>query len=112
MSKSLEMMDLTESTIVVAADHQTSVEVDGESVILDLEEGVYYGLNPTGAQIWEQVQEPTPVKKIAAAITAEYDVDSEQCLVDVIALLQDLEENGLVKIKRQESTGKKNQTAS
>jgi len=99
MDTSIEMTKLTESTVVAAADHQTSVEVDGERVILDLEEGIYYGLNSTGAQIWEQVQEPTSVEKVAAAITAEYDVDPEQCLEDVIGLLQDLEENGLVEIR-------------
>ena len=99
MNTTMDHPALTESTVVVTADHQTSVEVDGESVILDLEEGIYYGLNSTGAQIWEQVQEPTSVEDVAAAITAEYDVDPEQCLEDVIGLLQDLEENGLVEIR-------------
>ena len=99
MDTSMKITNLTESTVVVATDHQTSVEVDGERVILDLEEGIYYGLNSTGAQIWEQVQEPTSVEDIAAAIAAEYDVGSEQCLEDAIALLQDLEKNGLVEVR-------------
>jgi hypothetical protein len=90
---------IDESSVVVAAEHQTSTEVDGESVILDLEEGVYYGLNPVGARIWSEIQEPTAVEEITAAITAEYDVDSEQCRRDVISLLQDLEENDLIKIE-------------
>ena len=90
---------IDESSVVVAADHQTSAEVDGESVILDLEEGVYYGLNPVGARIWSEIQEPTAVEEITAAITAEYDVDREQCRRDVISLLQDLEENDLIKIE-------------
>ncbi|MCS3703567.1 PqqD family protein [Salinibacter ruber] len=90
---------IDESSVVVAADHQTSAEVDGESVILDLEEGIYYGLNPVGARIWSEIQEPTAVEEITAAITAEYDVDREQCRRDVISLLQDLEENDLIKIE-------------
>jgi hypothetical protein len=97
----MESTALTESSVVVAADHQTSAEVDGESVILDLEEGIYYGLNPVGARIWEEIQEPTSVEKITAAITAEYDVGSEKCLEDVISLLQDLEENGLIEIEEE-----------
>ncbi len=91
---------IDESSVVVAADHQTSAEVDGESVILDLEEGVYYGLNPVGARIWKEIQEPTAVEEVTAAITAEYDVASEQCRRDVISLLQDLEENDLIKIEK------------
>ena len=95
----MEPTMIDESSVVVAADHQTSAEVDGESVILDLEEGVYYGLNPVGARIWSEIQEPTAVEEITAAITAEYDVDSEQCREDVISLLQDLHENDLIKIE-------------
>lgn len=91
--------EFTESTVVIAADHQTSAEVDGESVILDLQEGVYYGLNPVGARIWAEIQEPTSVEKITDAITAEYDVESDQCREDVISLLRDLAENDLVEIK-------------
>jgi len=90
---------LTRSSIVVAAEHQTSAEVDGESVILDLEEGVYYGLNPVGARIWAELQEPASVEEIAAAITAEYDVDSAQCLEDVLSLLRNLEENDLIEVE-------------
>jgi len=90
---------IDESSVVVAADHQTSAEVDGESVILDLEEGVYYGLNPVGARIWSEIQEPTSVEEITAAITAEYDVDAEQCREDVLSLLRDLRENDLVEVE-------------
>lgn len=95
----MERKAITESSVVVAAENQTSAEVDGESVILDLEEGIYYGLNPVGARIWTEIQEPTPVNEITAAITAEYDVDADQCHEDVISLLQDLEENGLIEIE-------------
>ncbi|WP_263808711.1 PqqD family protein [Salinibacter sp.] len=89
---------IDESSVVVAADHQTSAEVDGESVILDLEEGVYYGLNPVGARIWSEIQEPTAVEEITAAITAEYDVDADRCRGDVLSLLRDLGENDLVEV--------------
>jgi hypothetical protein len=90
---------IDESSVVVAADHQTSTEVDGEKIILDLEGSIYFGLNPTGARIWEAIQEPTPIGEVVTRIADEYDVDSEQCLEDVIALIRDLEENGLVEVK-------------
>jgi hypothetical protein len=95
----METTMIDESSVVVAAEHQTSAEVDGESVILDLEEGIYYGLNPVGARIWSEIQEATAVEEITAAITAEYDVDAGQCREDVISLLQDLHENDLIKIE-------------
>ena len=96
----MEPTMIDESSVVVAADHQTSTEVEGESVILDLEDGIYYGLNPMGARIWSEIQEPTAVEEIIVAITAEYDVNSEQCRRDVISLLQDLRENNLIEVEK------------
>ncbi|WP_103019769.1 PqqD family peptide modification chaperone [Salinibacter altiplanensis] len=94
----MESTTLTESSIVVAAEHLTSTEVDGESVILDLEGGIYYGLNPTGARIWSEIQEPVTVQEIVSAITSEYDVREEKCLEDITSLLTDLRKNELIKI--------------
>ncbi len=99
MKTPIEMVELTESSVVVASDHQTSTEVDGESVILDLEGGVYYGLNAVGAQIWKMIQEPISVDEVVEAITADYDVDREQCLEDVVELFRELEENNLVVVQ-------------
>jgi hypothetical protein len=95
----MPMSTLDKSSVVVAADHQTSTEVDGEKIILDLEGGIYFGLNPTGAQIWEAIQEPTPIGEVVAKVAGEYDVETEQCLEDVMALVQDLKKNGLVEVK-------------
>lgn len=102
MSTSKSMLELTESSVVEAVDHQTSAEVDGENVILDLEEGVYYGLNPVGSRIWNRIQEPVRVGEIVSDITAEYDVEYERCFSDVIALLRDLDEHDLIRVDNKE----------
>ncbi len=95
----LVTMELTESSTVKAVDHQTSAEVDGENVILDLEDGVYYGLNAVGTQVWNRIQDPTAVGKIVSDLAAEYDVDYERCFDDIVSLLEDLAENGLIVIE-------------
>ncbi len=92
-------MELTESSTVKAVDHQTSAEVDGENVVLDLEDGVYYGLNPVGTQVWRRIQEPTSVGEIVTDLTDAYDVDYERCFDDVVSLLEDLAENGLIVVE-------------
>jgi hypothetical protein len=99
MSSFTSSTELTESSTIKAVDHHTSAEVDGENVILDLEEGVYYGLNPVGTQVWKRIQDPTPVGKIVTDLTAEYDVDYERCFDDVVSLLEDLAENGLIVVE-------------
>lgn len=89
---------LTESSVVVASEHQTSAQVDGEEVVLDLERGIYYGLNAMGSQIWSMIQSPSTVGEVIDAIVEEYDVSREQCADDVVAYLHDLEDSGLVEV--------------
>lgn len=90
---------LDESSVIVAVDHATSAQVEGESVILDMEEGVYYGLNPTGSRIWEAIQEERRVEEVVSIILEQYNVDPEKCRKDVVSLVKRLEENDLVNIK-------------
>lgn len=93
---------LTESSVVVVADNLTSAEVDGEMVILDLEDGLYYGLNPVGARIWDEIQEPTSVKNLTSTVAEKYDVEYDRCLDDVMDLLGDMNENDLIVVEKSE----------
>ena len=87
---------LSPQSIVVASQAQVSSELQDESVILDVQSGTYYGLNDVGASIWAMVQEPTLVSTIQATILAEYDVPPEECHQDVLELLNQLMDIGLV----------------
>lgn len=84
------------------ADRQVSCSVADETVILHLDEGVYYGLNAVGACIWKTIQLPCSVDQIVDAITTEFDVDRERCLTDVHELLVDLRKHGLITVKPHE----------
>ena len=86
-------------TTVVAAPDQVSSDLAGESVILNLKTGLYYGLNQVGASIWERIQSPTTVAKICAAILDEYEVATHQCEQDVLRLLQEMISAKLVEVR-------------
>jgi hypothetical protein len=49
-------MQLTPDSIVVAAEHQVSCQVEDEAALLNLQTGVYYGLDPMGAYLWAQIR--------------------------------------------------------
>ena len=74
-------------------------QVKGEKVILDLKEGLYYGLNPVGALIWDLIQDPASVGEVATRISDTYDVSYDQSRRDVMSLLSDLKENDLIVVK-------------
>ncbi|WP_193195681.1 lasso peptide biosynthesis PqqD family chaperone [Nostoc sp. MG11] len=84
---------------VVAAKDQIFSELQGEAVILDINSGVYYGLNQVGASIWNLIQAPKTVKEIRDALLAEYEVDSQACETDILVLLEDLATKGLIEIR-------------
>lgn len=91
-------MSISTDSIVIASSTQVSSELQDESVILDVQSGTYYGLNDVGASIWAMIQEPKAIAKVQSAIMAEYDVSAEQCEQDVLTLLEQLIEIGLVNI--------------
>ncbi|MGD0540811.1 MAG: PqqD family protein [Tepidisphaeraceae bacterium] len=81
---------------VVAAKHQISSELDGEAVILDLEQGVYYGLNEVGARVWQLIQQPRPLEQVHRTLVNEFDVAPDECERDLVALVERLESAGLI----------------
>lgn len=92
-------MELTGSTIVTASKDYVYCKVEDEMVLLGMEDGIYYGLNPVGAFIWEQIKEPKTVNEVRDAILTEYDVEKRECECDLNDLLQELGNKGLIEVK-------------
>ena len=86
-------------TIVVTAKDQVSCDLAGEAAILNIKNGVYYGLDPVGARIWNLMQEPRAVSEIQNTIASEYDVEPERCARDLFGLLEKLLAEGLIEVK-------------
>jgi hypothetical protein len=91
-------MDLSKARVNVTSD-QVSSELDGEEVILNLKDGTYYGLNEVGARIWALLQEAPTLLQVRDQIVEEFDVEAEQCEQDLVTLVQELEDAGLVTIQ-------------
>jgi hypothetical protein len=70
--------------------------VGEEMVLLDFERGLYYGLNPAGARVWELLAEGKTADEIISTLTDEFDAQETDVKGDVIALMDDLAANGLL----------------
>ncbi|MGH7935038.1 MAG: PqqD family peptide modification chaperone [Candidatus Binataceae bacterium] len=90
---------ISPASIVVAADDQISCDLAGEAAILNLKDGVYYGLDKVGADVWKLISTPRRVSEICDTLIECYDVDRHQCLADVVALLRDLAASGLIHVR-------------
>ena len=89
---------LTAASRVVASKNQVSAALTGEAVILDMDQGVYYGLDPVGSRIWALIQEPRTLDDVAATIESEFDVTRERALADLVVLAGDMAERGIVEV--------------
>jgi len=93
-------MELSGSTIITVNKDYVYCNVEDEMVLLGMEDGIYYGLNPVGAFIWEQIKEPKTIDEVRDAILDEYDVEKEECERDLFELLHEMTGKGLVEVKR------------
>jgi hypothetical protein len=89
---------LDRSTRIVASSQQVSSALAGESVILNLQSGTYYGLNEVGSSIWQRIQHPITILNLCDEITSEFDVDSNICEVEVLRLVAEMIDAQLVEI--------------
>lgn len=65
-------------------------------VLLHLDRGSYYTLNPTGAFVWERLGEGASLGAIRDAIVEAFEVDAETAWRDLVELVGELEAEGLV----------------
>lgn len=94
-------MKITDDTNVFLNENVVSCELDGEVAILNMNDGVYYGLNPIGTIIWKliEMENCVDITKIVEMILDEYEVNKDTCHKDIIELVEQLVKNGLVQIK-------------
>ena len=91
-------MDLSINSRVVAIKDYVSCELEGEAVILNLEDSVYYGLNETALAIWALLREPTFVWEIRDEIVRQFQVEPDSCERDLLNLLSQLKDSSLLQI--------------
>jgi len=95
-----EKMYLFEKTYIVASREQVSCALGEDVAILNLKNGVYYGLDPMGARIWNLLQQPRTLAELRDILINEYDVDAARLELDIEELLSQLADNQLVEISK------------
>jgi hypothetical protein len=92
-------MKIDLQSVVAAAKDQLSSSIGGETVILGLNAGHYYGVGDVGARVWQLIQEPRRVADIRDTIVAEYEVDPAVCEADLLKLLDQLAAARLIEVR-------------
>lgn len=92
-------MELTLDSQVVIAKDVVSCDLQEETAILNMKDGVYYGLDEVGTSIWKLIQKPVTIGDILKELLDTYDVDREECQSDIYDLLVEMAEKGLLEVR-------------
>jgi hypothetical protein len=91
------MDTITEHSVIVRADDLAVTDLDGETVILNINDGQYFGLNAVGTHVFTQTEEPVEVAAIIDQLATRFaDVPRAQVADDVMVFLTKMHEHGLV----------------
>ena len=73
-------------------------ELDGEAILLNLDTGIYFGIDTVGTRIWRLITQGAAESEIIDQLLKQYDVDRAQLTQDVSEFLDLLAAKGLVRI--------------
>ncbi len=86
------------STAVARVSRLVAGELDGEAVLMSVDQGRYYGMDPIGTRIWRLIEAPLAVSDICDQLQNEYKVTPEECERDVLTFLNELAEANLLRV--------------
>src|SRR5262245_26478966 len=70
--------------------------MDGEAILINLSNGIYYSMDKVGGMIWGLVEKGYSLGEIATTIGRHYEVAAEQAQADVERLAAELLQENLV----------------
>jgi len=91
-------MKVTLADTVKIPERITFRRVRDEMALLNLDTGVYFGLDEVGTRMWELLAEHGRLDLVAQRMEAEYDVPADQLREDLLRLVEELRAKGLAEI--------------
>lgn len=79
-------------------DDLVSCDLDGETMLMSVETGKYYGMDPMGSRIWAILETPRSVLEVCTVLLAEFDVERHLCELESLTFLNKLAEENLIKV--------------
>jgi hypothetical protein len=79
-----------------------SQEVDGETVLLDLQSESYFGLDEVGTRIWQLLNDGSNLQAVFDTLLGEYDVEKQQLGKDLQDHIAQLVNAGLISLAHTE----------
>ncbi|HPQ29769.1 MAG TPA: PqqD family protein [Desulfobacteraceae bacterium] len=73
-----------------------SGRLSDELVMMDIDKGKYFSLNPVATRIWDLLVLPLTIDELCDRLMEEYEVDAEQCRTEVTEVINEMVKLGVV----------------
>ncbi|OJX67153.1 PqqD family protein [Magnetospirillum sp. 64-120] len=73
-----------------------STEVEGGLMMMNVDRGEYYGLNPVAQDIWNRLEQPVAAGLLIEQLVSGYDGDAQAITREATAFLEQLLECGII----------------
>lgn len=70
--------------------------IDNDLVMMDIDRGKYFSLNPVATRIWELLETPRELSEICLQLREEFDVEEARCHAETSACLSEMVDLGLL----------------
>ena len=87
------------ASIISQATGFLTSDIDGETVMMSIEKGKYFGLDAVGSRIWDLLESPTKLVDLINSLVAEFEVDPKNCELDVLEFLERLNTKGMLRVQ-------------
>ena len=91
--------ELASSSVLVRNENVVFTDLDDAIVMMDVDGGQYYELDPVAARIWMLVDAQRTMRSICDALMEEYDVSAETCGQDTLEFARTAVEMRIVRVE-------------
>jgi Coenzyme PQQ synthesis protein D (PqqD) len=89
---------IADTTIISRSPSVLTAEVDGEVVMMSIEQGQYFGLDDIGSDIWKRLDSPCAFADLIDRLAADYDAERASIAADVRSLLESMAARDVVRL--------------
>ena len=86
---------------VVVPEQVLFQELEGESVLLNLDTETYFGLDDVGTRMWEALTGSDAIESAYNSLLTMYDVSPEELRQDLTELVEQLLDKGLLSLEHE-----------
>ncbi len=93
------MSEIRPDSVIARSPSVVTSVVDGEILMMSIEEGRYFGLDDVAGDVWERLATPRSFAELVGELEADYDAGRAAIESDLRALIADMRARAVVVVR-------------